>query len=120
MAGATGGPNPWRYAEEGERDAAGNEPARPFSVSGLIRESMGPGPSSCPCIGSSPSRSPHHGHDPSPDRIGQAVPDGGQLGKLGGCRCRVGNYGVNLLGIGVFLGETGIWQRIELELHYRI
>jgi hypothetical protein len=82
VAGATGGLNPWRYAEEGERDAAGNEPARPFSVSGLIRESMGPGPSSCPCTGSSTSRGPHHRHDPSPDGIGQAVPDGGQLSHL--------------------------------------
>ena len=33
--------------------------------------------------GASPSRSPHHGHDPGPDSSGQAVPDGGQLGHLG-------------------------------------
>ena len=30
----------------------------------------------------SPSRSPHHGHNPSPDGSGQAVPDGGQFGHL--------------------------------------
>ena len=29
-----------------------------------------------------PSRGPLHGHDPSPDGIGQAVPDGGQLSQL--------------------------------------
>lgn len=47
--------------------------------------------------------------NPCPDRAGQARPSGGQLGELGGCRGR----GVNLLGIGVFLGEIRIWQRIE-------
>jgi len=31
---------------------------------------------------SSPSRGPHHRHDPSPDGMGQAVPDGSQLGHL--------------------------------------
>jgi len=31
----------------------------------------------------SPSRGPHHGHDPSPDGIRQTVPDGGQLSHLG-------------------------------------
>jgi hypothetical protein len=31
---------------------------------------------------SSPSRGPHHRHDPSPDGIGQAVPHGGQFGHL--------------------------------------
>ena len=42
----------------------------------------------------SPSRGPHHGHDPSPDGIGQAVPDGGQLGHL--CRDRLGLHEVSL------------------------
>jgi hypothetical protein len=58
-----------------------------------------PGPSSGPCTGSSPTRSPHHGHDPSPDGIGQAVPDGGQLGHLG--RDRLGlNEARRSLGLG--------------------
>ena len=51
----------------------------------------------------SPSRCSYHRRDPSPDGMGQAVPDGGQLGHLGrdrlglneaphslgfvGCRC---------------------------------
>jgi hypothetical protein len=29
------------------------------------------------------SRPPHHGHDPSPDGIGRAAPDGGQFSHLG-------------------------------------
>ena len=38
------------------------------------------------CSSASPAsryRRPHHGHDPSPDCIGQAVPDGGQFNHLG-------------------------------------
>jgi hypothetical protein len=61
------------------RPANGDEDCR--SSPGTVRDRSSPSQAS-------PSRSPHHGHDPSPDRIGQPVPDGGQLGHL--CRDRIG------------------------------
>jgi len=56
--------------------------------------------------------STHHCQNPCPDRPGQARPGGGQLGKLRVCRCRGVNYGVNLPGTVVLLGDIRIWQRI--------
>lgn len=47
------------------------------SASGLIRESIGPRSSAGPSTAVSPSRGPHHRHDPSLDGIGQAVSDSG-------------------------------------------
>ena len=47
----------------------------------------------------SPLRGPHHRHDPGPDRIGQAVPDGGQLGHLRRDRLRLQDD-PRLLGLG--------------------
>ena len=62
----------------GHPDPAGMKSSVPF-----VKEAFGDIETNQEGTGASPSRGPHHRHDPSPDGIGQAVPDGGKISPLG-------------------------------------
>ena len=55
------------------RPANGDDGCR--SILGAVPDRLLPSPAS-------PSRGPHHGRDPSPGGIGQATPDGDNLGQV--------------------------------------
>jgi len=73
-----------RAAAPGKVSSPGDEgPAprfRPANGDEDCRSSLGAVPDHWSPSPASSSRGPHHRHDPSPDRMGQAVPDGSQLG----------------------------------------
>ena len=49
----------------------------------FVKEAFGDIETNQEGTGPSPSRGPHHRHDPSPEGIGQPVPDGGKICHLG-------------------------------------
>jgi len=77
-----------RAAAPGKGSSPGDEgPAprfRPANGDEDCRSILRAVPDPSPPNPASPSRGPHHGHDPSPDGIGQAVPHGGQFGQVRG------------------------------------
>jgi len=80
------GGNPIRAAAAGKGSSQADEgPAkrfRPANGDEDCRSNPGTVPDRSSLNPASPSRGPHHGHDPCPDGIGQPVPDGGQLGHV--------------------------------------